>query len=304
MRVFGALSALARDIQFIFQSPWIPASRTEMCVGVVQNYLYSVMSSDQTTASPYKGARMKLHDFQQYLGLYRDLFIRHSCGMELDDPRPVILDCGANLGMATLYFKRRFPSARIVAFEPNPDVFALLQENISMNSLTDVSAEEVAVAAQDGEATFVRRTITDPGSFVTLSGVPDGVGSVTVPTVRLSTTVNRLGCVDLLKLDIEGSEYGVLGELEQTRALDKVKACVIEYHAGKCPNPIEEVLSLLSRNRFKYRLRADWKPWFELGEPYIVMIYAKASCCPQSASTPSSTSGRSRYGTTVPLAQS
>jgi FkbM family methyltransferase len=235
------------------------------------------MRSSKTTASPYKGGRVKFHDFQEYLGLYRDLFIGHSCGMELDHPCPVILDCGANLEVATLYFKRRFPRARIVAFEPNPDMFALLQENISMNCLADVSAEKVAVAAQEGEATFVRPTIADPGSFITHNGVPDGVDSVTVPTVRLSTAVNRLGSVDLLKLDIEGSEYEVLGELEQTRAIDKIKACIIEYHAHKCPNPIEDVVSLLSRNHFPYRLRADWKPWFEPDDPHIVMIYAKKS---------------------------
>jgi predicted O-methyltransferase YrrM len=43
--------------------------------------------------------------------------------------KPLILDCGANVGVSVLYFKRLYPDAEIIAFEPDEDVFAILKQN-------------------------------------------------------------------------------------------------------------------------------------------------------------------------------
>ena len=53
--------------------------------------------------------------------------------------RPLVIDCGANIGVATLYFKTVAPEARVIAFEPEPTAYELLRENVERNRLTDVA---------------------------------------------------------------------------------------------------------------------------------------------------------------------
>ena len=66
-------------------------------------------------------------------------------------PTPRILDCGANIGLATLYFKLLYPGACITCFEPGAEAFRVLEANISANQLEEVTAFPVALAREAGE---------------------------------------------------------------------------------------------------------------------------------------------------------
>jgi FkbM family methyltransferase len=66
----------------------------------------------------------------------------------------VILDCGANIGMATLFFKWLYPNARIDAFEPDPKTFQLLENNVKQNHLTNVATHNCALWDIDGKIDF------------------------------------------------------------------------------------------------------------------------------------------------------
>src|SRR5579862_10008371 len=57
--------------------------------------------------------------------LYSEIFARQNYEFTSTRENPVILDCGANIGMATFYFKWRFPEAQITSFEPDPSTFQL-----------------------------------------------------------------------------------------------------------------------------------------------------------------------------------
>jgi hypothetical protein len=62
--------------------------------------------------------------------LYREIFVRQYYYFRANTDHPVIFDCGANLGMATLFFKWLYPKSRVEAFEPDPGTFAVLQKNV------------------------------------------------------------------------------------------------------------------------------------------------------------------------------
>ena len=79
--------------------------------------------------------------------------------------RPRIVDCGANIGMALLFFKAVRPEAEVIAFEPHPVTFARLVETIDSNGLHDVHAENAAVGDQDGTAAFYTHQ-SDHGSLI------------------------------------------------------------------------------------------------------------------------------------------
>ena len=81
-------------------------------------------------------------DFQR-----EEIFRREQYRFETDAPAPFIVDCGANIGMATLYFKSLYPDATVLAFEPDPAAFACLQEKRS-SSVGCSSRERCSRAAR------------------------------------------------------------------------------------------------------------------------------------------------------------
>ena len=91
---------------------------------------------------------------------------------------PRILDCGANVGLASLYFKKRYPEARVTAFEADPAIADVLRGNLLRNGCPDVEVVEAAVWTEEGTVEFCREgadsgTIQDFASG-TLGGAGDG----------------------------------------------------------------------------------------------------------------------------------
>jgi FkbM family methyltransferase len=160
-----------------------------------------------------------------------------------------MLDCGANVGVVTLYLKRRYPDASITAFEADPEIAATLARNVEDNRLSDVDIIAAAVWDSAGETTFVAEGADSGGVAVDYRG--SSRKRITVPTVRLRDILANETRVDLLKLDIEGAEHRVLADCESE--LGKVKAIAVELHDFDIANRRSPAtLELLSRAGFYY----------------------------------------------------
>lgn len=158
---------------------------------------------------------------------------------------PFIIDAGAHVGVATHYFKRRYPRARILALEANPVTFALLQENIAANHLTNVQARHAALSPRPGTIDFYTAPNDDePGAWGD-SAIPrlwheeENASIIQVPAVTLSSLLTEP--VDLLKLDIEGLETEVLAEAASRLKL--VREVILEFH-GTRSNPANDIANL------------------------------------------------------------
>jgi FkbM family methyltransferase len=138
-----------------------------------------------------------------------------------------ILDMGANVGMATIWFALKAPSARIIAVEPDPTARGSLKANVAANSLGDrVDVVGVAVGAAAGTAHLQ----SDGGSvFSMLGSEGDGPEVKVVSLSELLESCN-LDHVDVLKIDCEGMEYDVFAHADAD-VLDRIGTVVGEYHA-------------------------------------------------------------------------
>ncbi|NVO31176.1 FkbM family methyltransferase [Hymenobacter lapidiphilus] len=169
--------------------------------------------------------------YELLLRLFKELFLTepYAFAAPTAPVAPRILDAGANIGMAVLYFKRQFPAAHIVAFEPNPEAFRLLARNVAANQLHDVVLHHAALAATAGELPFYYGS---DGASLTGSLHPhaSGIRTVQVPARRLSEVLADTAAFDLLKLDVEGAEVDILAELAQTGHLGHFRQYLIEYH--------------------------------------------------------------------------
>jgi FkbM family methyltransferase len=167
-------------------------------------------------------------------------------------PPEVILDLGSNIGMSILLFKSLWPTCKILGVEASPETFALLQQNV--RNLPDVKVVNRAVSDRSGELTFY----STPGSLIgSTNPARGGDKGTVVETVPLSEFIT--GPVDLLKIDIEGSEIPAFAELEASGKMRLIDRMLIEYHhhvQGESQG-LAAFIERLERNGFEYDLSAS-----------------------------------------------
>jgi FkbM family methyltransferase len=159
--------------------------------------------------------------------------------------RPLVVgDLGANVGLFASYVLSRFDVDRLVAFEPDPVNFELLERCALANQ--DLARWELAPAAacnRDGEVPFL-------GGRDAMSRV--GEAAETDVRVRAVDVFGELEGVDLLKIDIEGSEWPIL---EDPRMAELgARAVVLEYHPAGCPGSDAETEARALLARAGYRV--------------------------------------------------
>jgi len=192
----------------------------------------------------YAGYRIRITDGPSFYTQCKDEFVHQIYRFESTRTDPTIIDGGSNIGISILYFKHLYPNARILGFEPDPDIFGLLQENIAMNNLSNVAVVNAGLGAEDGTASFV-------ADHSAGGRVAAGDNSIEVTIRRLSDSIE--GRVDFLKLNIEGEELPVLSELEVSGKLSSVEQVVLEYHGWPDGEQrLGKILELFDRNGFRY----------------------------------------------------
>ncbi len=189
-----------------------------------------------------------------------DLFVREALKAEIDEESPRILDCGANIGLATLYFKKHYPRAKVTAFEADPTICSILEKNLRVNGCADVETVHGAVWTSNGSVSFAREG-ADSGAIEGVGGALPGL-TATVPSVRLKDVLAK-GEVSILKLDIEGAEEAVLRDCEDELA--NVRTLLLDIHEFE-PNrrKTPAIFELLANAGFTFTLdELNPLPWRE-----------------------------------------
>ena len=62
-------------------------------------------------------------DSESFINQYLEIFENQCLFFETKNQKPKIIDCGANIGISILYYKRLYPEAQIIGFEPDPKFF-------------------------------------------------------------------------------------------------------------------------------------------------------------------------------------
>ncbi|HVT73232.1 MAG TPA: FkbM family methyltransferase [Lacunisphaera sp.] len=144
-------------------------------------------------------------------------------------PGMTVLDVGGNLGLYTLLLSRLVgPAGRVVTFEPDPALFALLRHNIARNGCANIEAHNLALGRTHARLRL-RRLILNSGDN-TLG--PGGSGwfrrEVEVEVVALDEF--RPGWrPDFVKIDVQGWELDVLRGMEQSLAAEPPPILHLEY---------------------------------------------------------------------------
>jgi len=252
-RAFLALKARAAVAAVLF--PERPAARQQ------------VLGLQLTSADSYL-------DFDY---LFEEMFIRRPYDVlpPSDEPMTVV-DCGANIGMATAFFVRQFPAATVIAFEPDPLTFDQLRRNVEANGMSQVELHPVALGRENTLGTLAdpNHIMNSQRQHVLANGsAPGGPGAVEIRKLSEILGDRR---VDLLKLDVEGAELDILRDLESSGSLERVQNIVAEVdHEPKSPDGhMPEFLKMLERNGFSYQVDTLERRLVELGVRQQLLVRA------------------------------
>ena len=170
------------------------------------------------------GFDFRFVDSASFVGQFNEIFRNQIYKFTCKKNNPFIIDCGANIGTGILFFKKIYPEAEVLAFEPDKDIFKVLEQNIKNANLSGVIILNKAVWENDGRKEFYQDG-ADSGYIIEER---DGFKKVIeIDTFRLKNVLVRP--IDFLKIDIEGAEYTVVKDCDEN--LKNVSNIFIEYHS-------------------------------------------------------------------------
>lgn len=174
-----------------------------------------------------------------------------------------VIDCGAYIGEFTLYAARRVgASGKVIAFEPDPNIYRKLEANVRLNGLENIILINKGVWSKDGVLKFVGDRI---GGYSFMLA-EKSVDAVDIPVVSLDNELDRLGVkkVDFIKVDVEGAELELVMGAEKTLKNNNVHSSVASYHLVNGQRSCAELEKLFSWLGYKA----------ETGHPQHLTTYA------------------------------
>jgi FkbM family methyltransferase len=185
-------------------------------------------------AEPWWLFWMKWHAWRRFKGPRYRVFWNFRNFARRTAPGSLVIDCGANVGDVTALFLDR--GAIVHAFEPDPDARASLERRFGGNPALHVHPQAVGVDA--GRLRLFRRKASAAGdvsgtisSSLIARDIHDQAESVDVEIVDIFAFMAGLGArIDVLKLDVEGSEAAILERLLDLRYDRRIGRIFIETH--------------------------------------------------------------------------
>lgn len=180
---------------------------------------------------------------------YEEIFLKKFYEFKTNKINPVIIDCGANIGLASIYFKETYPNSTLISFEPDPHIFKTLQQNIKDRNYQNIELYNCAIYDRPGTVSFQQE-----GGF---SGrVPyknDTENIITVDCIDFNDVLFKYDTIDFLKVDIEGAENKILPVI--SKSLKKIENFFLEYHSHEeKPQKLHDLLGILQKAGFRYHI--------------------------------------------------
>jgi FkbM family methyltransferase len=182
----------------------------------------------RTTASVFERFRAKIPGSKRQViirlgttdvAAFEHVFIDNEYDFDLGRSPKFIIDAGANVGLASVFFALKYPTANIIAVEPEPSNFAILKKNAKL--FPQIVPLQAALWNRDG---FVDLKDGGAGHWGMQVTQGDSIAAISMPTLLRLFNIQE---VDVLKIDVEGAEVELFSD---TKWIDCVSMICIELH--------------------------------------------------------------------------
>jgi FkbM family methyltransferase len=207
--------------------------------------------------------------------VYKEIFKDHCYDIAELPEDAFIVDAGANIGLFSIYMKQKYPSSKIIAFEPAPENFEALGRNLEMHKTNGVEVHQCGLGPKTGEAALTYYPLSPANSTFYPQGkelqkefctevlgqeVTDAYFEnkmeVTVPIERLSHFLDQSAVtkIDLFKIDVEGAELDVIGGVDD-KHWPMVQNIVLE--ACNTAGEADKIQALLKSKGFEITVKEN-----------------------------------------------
>lgn len=190
--------------------------------------------------------------------LFKEIFAKGDYYFLSPSDKPRIIDCGANIGMSILFFKKLYPSCEVLAFEPNPYAFHLLEKNVNINKIENVALNKIGLSNRNGSIDFYLSH--NKGSLLgSMNSKRGGDNILKIQTSPLSSFLKSEN-YDLIKIDVEGAEQEIIDDLASNNKIQNFKKYVIEYHhkINKEVSQFSKFLAPFEANGYEYNMKTTY----------------------------------------------
>jgi FkbM family methyltransferase len=213
-------------------SDWLRWLRSDQIQIVSMNRVEVVMREKKANGEFFFLARRGTSDIR----VLRQIFIGEEYRAAVDMARSAgiqirnIVDCGANIGAASLYFIRHFPGAQLIAIEPDSGNFDCIKRIFKLNGIVDAHLENKGIWYRPSMLSI--STSFRGGENWSFRVQEDPAGDICGVTLNSILDAHGWQHIDILKIDIEGTERLLLehGASELQDILRKTKILAIEIH--------------------------------------------------------------------------
>lgn len=202
------------------------------------------------TSVCFFGKKINIVDAPTFLSSYNEIFKKEIYKFAPIKKDITIIDCGANIGLATIYFKKKFPDAQIVAFEPDPNIFNVLKNNVLALGYDDVICRNEAVSDKDAVLNFW----LEGGHSGMIVSDDKNPAIISVKAIRLKSFLSSYKRISFLKIDIEGEEIHVIPDIAEE--LKMVDYLFLEYHSFiNKEQYLEKLLDFITMADMRYYIK-------------------------------------------------
>jgi FkbM family methyltransferase len=165
--------------------------------------------------------------------------------------KPLIIDCGANIGLSSVWFSERFPGATVVAIEPEPANFQML--SLNAGNFPNIIPINAAISDRLSRVTLSNSSDT-PWAWKSEETETGEVAAVTIPHV---VSLHQNHVLMAVKLDIEGFEVNLFRD--DTGWVDDLPMMVFEMHDWMMPwsGSGHSFFSVLTKRKRDYLVQGE-----------------------------------------------
>jgi len=183
--------------------------------------------------------------------MFEQIFVNKEYDVKIPVAPQVIIDLGANVGFASVFFANRFPNAKIFAIEPDESNYATAQKNLA--PYKNVQLVKGAVWHKSQTINLV-----DKGYGVAAYMVEEGTGKneVKAYTIKEIMEIMNTATIDILKMDVEGTEKELF-ESGSGEWLPVTKVLITETHDRYKPGTSRAVFNAVGKYDFSLELSGE-----------------------------------------------
>jgi FkbM family methyltransferase len=175
------------------------------------------------------------------------IFVNGEYEIQLPRPPQLIIDAGANVGYASVFFANRYPQARILAIEPDTDNFRLLQHNT--RAYPNIRCMQCGIWSRNTNLR-IENPQDEPWAFRV---VETDVALGSIAAVTLERLMQQAGAqrIDVLKMDVEGAEREIFAAANCRLWLEKTDTLIAELHEQISPGTAAAMEKAIDGLHFK-----------------------------------------------------